>query len=52
MTDALKAQLIAAGYTDAQIAKEAKYLERATREEELIRADKAWNYGIHHATCY
>lgn len=49
MTEALKAQLKAAGYTDAQIAKEARYMDRVARENELIRGDRAWGFGIHHA---
>lgn len=47
MTEALKAELKAAGYTEAEIAREARYLERVARENELIRNDPAWNFGIH-----
>lgn len=38
-----------AGYTDKMIETELKYLERVKRENEMIRSDRAWNYGIHHA---
>ena len=47
--EGLAEQLAAAGYTEAQIAKEAKYLERAALERKLIRKDRAWNFGLHHA---
>ena len=33
MTEALKAELEAAGYTEAQIAKEAAYLDRVAKED-------------------
>lgn len=49
MTKALEAELRAAGYTDAQIAREAAYLERVAWENERIGQDAAWNYGFHHA---
>lgn len=48
MTKDFEAQLRAAGYTDAQIAKEAAYLERVAYEAERIRYDAAWDYGLHH----
>lgn len=38
--------LRAAGYTEAQIAREADYLKRVDLENERIRADRAWNYGF------
>jgi hypothetical protein len=47
MTEALKAELEAAGYTEAQIAKEAAYLARVALENDRIREDAAWAYGLH-----
>jgi len=44
----LEAALRAAGYTEAQIAKEAAYLERVAWENDRIRYSRRWNYGIHH----
>ena len=35
-----------AGYTEAQIAKEVRYLERVALENERIGSDRAWNYGF------
>jgi hypothetical protein len=49
MTEALKNELAAAGYTEAQIAKEAAYLERVAWENARIRSERGWNYGFHHA---
>lgn len=49
MTEALKAELAAAGYTEAQIAKEAAYLGRVALENERIGEDAAWAYGLYHA---
>jgi hypothetical protein len=49
MTEALKAELAAAGYTDAQIAKEAAYLERVAWENRRIRSSRSWGFGFHHA---
>lgn len=49
MTEALKAELEAAGYTEAQIAKEVAYLERVDLENERIVEDRSWGYGLHHA---
>jgi hypothetical protein len=49
MTKALENELRAAGYTEAQIAKEARYLERVRWENERIRSERSWNYGLHHA---
>lgn len=46
MTDELKAELKAAGYTEAEIAKEERYLERVAREKELIRNDRGWDFGL------
>jgi hypothetical protein len=43
---AYAAELRAAGYSEAQIAKEVKYVERVAVENERIRSDRAWNYGI------
>lgn len=45
MSDIIK-ELHAAGYTDAQIEREVKYLERVSLENERIGRDKAWNYGF------
>jgi len=52
MTEALKAELEAAGYTAAQIAKEAAYLDRVAWENSVIGSNRAWNYGIHHVAEY
>jgi hypothetical protein len=49
MTKELADQLAAAGYTEAQIAKEAKYLARVALENARIREDRAWGYGFHAA---
>lgn len=49
MSKELEADLRAAGYTDAQIAKEARYLERVALENDRIRSDRYWNYGLHRA---
>jgi hypothetical protein len=49
MTKALENQLRAAGYTEAQIAKEARFLDRVAMENARLRQDRVWNYGIHHA---
>jgi hypothetical protein len=49
MTKELADQLAAAGYTEAQIAKEAKYLARVALENAHIREDRAWGYGFHRA---
>lgn len=49
MTKELEADLRAAGYTDAQIAKEARYLDRVALENSRIGQDRAWGYGFHHA---
>ena len=49
MTEELKIALKAAGYTDAEIAREAKYLARVARENEIIRTSREWNYGLHRA---
>jgi len=49
MTKELADQLAAAGYTEAQIAKETKYLARVALENERIRSDRAWNFGLHHS---
>ena len=49
MTADLEAALRAAGYTDAQVAKEAAYLARVAWENARIRSDRAWGYGLHHA---
>lgn len=35
-----------AGYTESQIAKEVRYLERVALENERIRSDRVWNYGF------
>ena len=47
MNKALETELRAAGYTEAQIAKEAAYLERVAWENERIRQDAVWNYSLH-----
>lgn len=39
-------ELREAGYTEAQIAKEVRYLERVALENKRIRNDRAWNYGF------
>jgi hypothetical protein len=52
MTPALRAELEAAGYTAAQIAKEATYLDRVAQENSVIGSDPAWNYGFHHVDDY
>lgn len=52
MTEELKAELEAAGYTEAQIVKEAAYLERVAWENSVIGSDPAWNYGFHHVDDY
>ncbi len=49
MTKELADQLAAAGYTEAQIAKEAKYLERVALENARIRDDRAWGFGVYRA---
>lgn len=49
MTKELADQLAAAGYTEAQIAKEANYLARVASENARIRDDRAWGYGFHRA---
>jgi hypothetical protein len=49
MTKTLENELRAAGYTEAEIAKEARYLERVRCENERIRSERDWNYGLHHA---
>ena len=49
MTKELEAALRAAGYTDAQIAREARYLARVDWENARIRDSRAWNYGLHRA---
>lgn len=49
MTDALRSELEAAGYTPAQIAREAAYMERVAWENGRIGSERAWNYGLHHA---
>jgi hypothetical protein len=49
MTQELETALRAAGYTEAQIAKEATYLDRVAWENARIRSSRSWNYGIHHA---
>ena len=49
MTNDYVNELRAAGYSDAQIAKEAAYLERVARETAEIRDSRDWNYGLHHA---
>jgi hypothetical protein len=43
------AELKAAGYNEAQIAKEIRYVERVDRENMAARADRAWGFGFHHA---
>lgn len=45
-----KAELKAAGYTEDQIAREVAYMADVARENDLVRSDRAWNYGIHHAS--
>lgn len=49
MTKDLEAALRAAGYTEAQIAKEARYLDRVAWENARIRTSRRWGYGLHHA---
>ena len=49
MTKELADQLAAAGYTEEQIAKEAKYLARVALENDRIRKDRAWNFGFYRA---
>lgn len=49
MTDELREQLAAAGYTPAQIAKEEAYLARVAAENADIRQRRECNYGFHHA---
>lgn len=49
MPKTLENELRAAGYTEAEIAKEARYLERVRWENERIRSERRWNYGLHHA---
>jgi hypothetical protein len=49
MTKELETQLRAAGYTEAQIAKESSYLKRVAWENERIRSERDWNYGLHGA---
>ena len=49
MTKTLENELRAAGYTEAEIAKEARYLERVRWENERIRSERNWNYGLHRA---
>jgi hypothetical protein len=49
MTKALENELRAAGYTEAQIEKEAAYLERVAWENQRIGQEAAWTYGIHNA---
>lgn len=34
------------GYTEAQIAKEVRYVGRVALENERIGSDRAWNYGF------
>jgi hypothetical protein len=48
MNEVLKTALRDAGYTEAQIAKEAAYLARVAWENSHIRFSRRWNYGIHH----
>ena len=49
MNNELEAALRAAGYTEAQIAKEAAYLERVAWENARVRDSRSWGYGFHHA---
>lgn len=49
MTPKFEAELRAAGYTDAQIAKEAAYMARIAWENARIRSERGWNYGLHGA---
>lgn len=37
-----------AGYNDQMITAEIEYLERVKFENQLIRTDKNWNYGMYH----
>ena len=39
-------ELREAGYTEDQVAKEVRYLERVALENERIGYDRAWNYGF------
>jgi hypothetical protein len=48
MTDDLRKDLEAAGYTEAQIAREAAYLSRVAWENDRIRGEAGWNYGLYH----
>ncbi len=49
MTNAFETELRAAGYTDAQIAKEIAYAARVAFENDRIRSERAWGFGIHRA---
>jgi hypothetical protein len=48
MTKELEAELKAAGYTEAQIAREAAYLERVARENAYFAADPSRLYVADH----
>lgn len=48
-TKALADELAAHGYSDAEIAKELRYVERVASENAAIGGDPAWNYGFHKA---
>lgn len=48
-TAAMIEELRAHGYTEAQIKREVRYVERVARETEMIRRDREWNFGLHHA---
>ena len=49
MTEELRAELEAAGYTLDQIAKEEAYLACLARQYEIVRASRECNYGFYHA---
>jgi hypothetical protein len=49
MTEDLRNELKAAGYTEAQIAREAAYLKRVAWENERIGSEAGWNFGLYHA---
>lgn len=48
MTNDLRKELEAAGYTEAQIAREAAYLDRVAWENSRVGQEAGWNFGFYH----
>ena len=48
ITEMFRADLRAAGYTEAQIEQEEAYIAYVARENVAIRNDPAYGYGFHH----